>query len=47
MKLPSQLDVELQRARVYRSIAVFIELITIFAVVWGFTSAIEYVGKLF
>ena len=47
MKLPSQLDVELQKARVYRSVAVLIELVTIFTVVWGIVTALEYLGKLF
>lgn len=47
MKLPSQLDTELQRARVYRSIAVLIELSTIFLVVWGIAQAIEYLVALF
>lgn len=47
MKLPSQLDRELQLARVYRSIAVLIELSTIFLVVWGFVQALQFLGSLF
>lgn len=47
MKLPSQLDKELQKARVYRAVAVLIELTTIFLVVWGVVQAIEYIGALF
>lgn len=47
MKLPSQLDVELQKARVLRSVAVFVELVTIFMVVYGIKEALEYVGALF
>jgi len=47
MKLPTQLDVELQKARVLRSVAVFVELVTIFMVVWGIKESLEYVGALF
>lgn len=47
MKLPSLLDKDLQTARIYRSIAVLIELSTIFFVVWGVVQAIEYVVALF
>lgn len=35
MKLPTQLDKEFQKARVYRGIAVLLELAAIYAVVYG------------
>lgn len=43
MKLNQKFDVELQRARMYRSVAVLFELATIYAVVWGISVVVQAV----
>lgn len=45
MKLPNQLDKEFQQARVYRGIAVLLELTAIYVTVYGIYIAITSVAS--
>ena len=41
MKLNQKFDADIQKARLYRSVAVLFELATIYAVVWGASVVIQ------
>lgn len=47
MRLTGNLDPQIQKARLFKSIAVLFELITIYAVIWGVVTAIEFVVQAF
>jgi len=41
MKLNQKFDTDVQKARLYRSVAVLFELATIYAVVWGVSVVVQ------
>ena len=46
MKLPSDLNKEIQLARLYRAVAAFTELSTIFLLIWGLAVAVKTISEL-